>query len=101
MNAEECLDAHLERIIEASKNLFLQSGSICKKCHATHGDIYCILCYCPLYNTDCGGNYTILDNGVKDCSGCVRSHTDIDFIKSQLKRIYHHEPWNRSDKSDR
>ncbi len=36
-----------------------------------------MFCYCPLYmlGTDCGGNFKILDNGVKDCSGCTVCHT--------------------------
>ena len=36
----------------------------------------CLFCYCPLYalGKDCGGNFTILENGVKDCSGCTIPH---------------------------
>ena len=82
---EECLDAHLDRIIETTKNLYLQDNSICKKCHRTHKDIYCLFCYCPLYNDDhCRGNPVYLDNGIKDCSFCDRVH-DKDFIKQVLK----------------
>lgn len=36
----------------------------------------CLFCYCPLYalGTECGGNYRILKNGVKDCSQCAFPH---------------------------
>ena len=42
-------------------------------CHDL-SDINCLFCYCPLYRIDCGGNYSILSNGVKDCSGCTYPH---------------------------
>ena len=37
----------------------------------------CLFCYCPLYalGSDCGGNFTHTDSGVKDCSGCLIPHT--------------------------
>ena len=36
----------------------------------------CLFCYCPLYvlGRDCGGNFTYLENGRKDCSKCLLSH---------------------------
>ena len=36
----------------------------------------CLFCYCPLYalGDRCGGNFTHLENGIKDCSGCLRPH---------------------------
>lgn len=36
----------------------------------------CMFCYCPLYclGTKCGGNPKMLDNGIKDCSGCILPH---------------------------
>jgi Zn-finger protein/predicted metal-binding protein len=35
----------------------------------------CLFCYCPLYPADnCGGNFTRLSNGVKDCGGCAFPH---------------------------
>ena len=80
-------DAHIERIVEATKNLWKQSDSICYKCHKNK-DIYCLFCYCPLYyEKDCGGNYIILSNGIKDCSGCTRPHTK-EFCVEYLKKIY-------------
>ena len=35
----------------------------------------CLFCYCPLYSRmTCGGEYTILPNGIKDCSACILPH---------------------------
>ena len=36
----------------------------------------CLFCYCPLYalGRDCGGNFTYLENGFKDCSNCLLPH---------------------------
>lgn len=36
----------------------------------------CLFCYCPLYalGDRCGGCFTYLDNGIKDCSACMRPH---------------------------
>lgn len=35
----------------------------------------CLFCYCPLHHMkDCGGNYSILPNGCKDCSECLLPH---------------------------
>ena len=33
----------------------------------------CLFCYCPLYmlGRKCGGNFTYLESGVKDCSECL------------------------------
>ena len=37
----------------------------------------CLFCYCPLYALadHCGGNFTYLENGVKDCSACMLPHS--------------------------
>ena len=47
-------------------------------CHPTDHpeDFNCLFCYCPLYTlgSGCGGNFKYLENGVKDCSGCLRPH---------------------------
>ena len=36
----------------------------------------CIFCYCPLYalGEHCGGNFIYTENGIKDCSECLRPH---------------------------
>lgn len=39
-------------------------------------DFNCLFCYCPLYTLGdrCGGNFTYLDNSIKDCSSCLMPH---------------------------
>ena len=36
----------------------------------------CLFCYCPLYvlGDKCGGNFTYTEEGIKDCTGCLRPH---------------------------
>ena len=36
----------------------------------------CLFCFCPLYmlGEECGGNYSYLENGTKDCSNCLLPH---------------------------
>ncbi len=47
-------------------------------CHegADRENFNCLFCFCPLYalGDKCGGNFTYLDNGVKDCSNCRLPH---------------------------
>lgn len=47
-------------------------------CHegADAENFNCLFCYCPLYalGEDCGGDYVYLENGIKDCSGCLFPH---------------------------
>lgn len=46
----------------------------------------CLFCYCPLSPFgDCGGSYTILDNGWKDCSNCLIPHFNYDYIVEKLR----------------
>lgn len=50
--------------------------------------INCLFCFCPLYHMqDCGGSYHLLDNGIKDCSGCISTHEEAgyDFVIEKLK----------------
>ncbi len=52
-------------------------------CHETEDpdNFNCLFCYCPLYalGDRCGGNFRILDSGVKDCSGCIVPHKRENF----------------------
>lgn len=45
-------------------------------CHAGVEELNCLFCFCPLYalGDSCGGNFVYLENGVKDCSGCLVPH---------------------------
>ena len=50
----------------------------------------CLFCYCPLYETEnCGGNFTINENGAKDCSDCLIPHNpdNYNLIISKLQKM--------------
>lgn len=51
----------------------------------------CLFCFCPLYALaeDCGGGFHYTEDGVKDCSGCLRPHRreNYDVICEKLKQV--------------
>lgn len=56
-------------------------------CHKTKNleKFNCLFCYCPLNShKDCGGNFTILPNGIKDCSMCLIPHYNYDYIINKI-----------------
>lgn len=75
------------------------SGYFCNRdceyfpCHseANPDNFNCLFCYCPLYalGSRCGGNYTYLENGIKDCSSCTFPHKaeNYDAIISRFNEI--------------
>jgi Zn-finger protein len=82
---DKYLNYHINRIIKATNDLYNDPNSICKKCHNKES-INCILCYCPRYEMGmtCGGNFVILDNGIKDCSSCTIPHDPL-YVEEWLK----------------
>ncbi len=62
-------------------------------CHAiSDSDKFnCLFCYCPLYvlGHRCGGNFTYLPNGYKDCTKCLYPHIpdNYDEIVSRYQEI--------------
>lgn len=59
-------------------------------CHKTNNfkTFNCLFCFCPLYTyKDCGGNYTTLPKGVKDCSKCLLPHSNYDYVVNKLKEV--------------
>lgn len=63
-------------------------------CHLGVDNFNCLFCYCPLHQyTDCGGTYTILLGGCKDCSTCTIPHSPngydyiIDFLNKKAGGI--------------
>ena len=58
-------------------------------CHRglNEDDFNCLFCYCPLYalGDRCGGNFTYLENGIKDCSRCVKPHRRENYDKIMEK----------------
>lgn len=63
-------------------------------CHETDDteNFSCMFCYCPLYamGRECGGNYHYLENGIKDCSGCMVPHRrdNYDFMMIRLAKFH-------------
>ncbi len=65
-------------------------------CHPTEeakqDKFNCLFCYCPLYamGRDCGGNYSYMENGVKDCSGCKVPHMkdNYDYMMGKITEFY-------------
>ena len=62
-------------------------------CHETKDveNFNCLFCYCPLYalGQNCGGNFKILENGIKDCSACLVPHkrSNYDYIGQKFGDI--------------
>ena len=62
-------------------------------CHAGADaeNFNCLFCYCPLYalGPECGGSYTYLANGVKDCSRCLFPHRreNYDAVLARLSAL--------------
>lgn len=54
-------------------------------CHANADtqNFNCLFCYCPLYvlGDQCKGNFTYLEDGTKDCSGCTYPHLKENYEK--------------------
>lgn len=60
-------------------------------CHKTDNkkEFNCLMCYCPLYFTEnCGGNYSLLKNGMKNCTDCTVPHHNYDYILAKLDQIF-------------
>ncbi len=62
-------------------------------CHQTDdvNNFNCLFCFCPLYalKDECGGNFTILENGVKDCSNCLVPHRkdNYQYVIDKLREL--------------
>ena len=62
----------------------------CHKCDNPES-FSCLFCYCPLYalGDKCGGNFTYTEQGIKDCSNCLRPHRkeSYDSIMAQMGEV--------------
>ena len=62
-------------------------------CHKVtdSSDFSCLFCYCPLYalGSSCGGSFTYTEDGIKDCSNCLRPHkrNNYESIQKQMAQI--------------
>lgn len=47
----------------------------------------CLFCYCPLYalGDKCGGCFTYTEDGIKDCSRCLKPHRRENYNKIMEK----------------
>lgn len=57
-------------------------------CHAVHeSEFSCLFCYCPLYPyEDCMGDYTLSEEGVKNCRDCGFPH-EIGNYSKVIRRL--------------
>jgi len=53
---------------------FIHTDCAFYPCHELDEWASCLMCWCPLYLLDCGGDFTFV-NGMKDCSNCIIPHT--------------------------
>ena len=62
-------------------------------CHegADPENFNCLFCFCPLYalGDRCGGNFRYTEQGIKDCSSCLRPHCPENYgdICEKLKEV--------------
>ena len=58
----------------------------CHKC-ADAENFNCLFCYCPLYalGDECGGSFTYLENGIKDCSNCLKPQRNENYDRIMEK----------------
>lgn len=69
----------------ANYNFFQNKECEYFPCHqnADTDSFSCLFCYCPLYalGDACGGNFTYTENGIKDCSACMKPHRRENYDK--------------------
>ncbi len=62
----------------ACYDFFQNKGCEYFPCHkgADPKSFSCLFCFCPLFalGENCGGNFRYTEEGIKDCSGCLRPH---------------------------
>ena len=58
-------------------------------CHKGIGEetFNCLFCFCPLYclGEACGGSFRYTENGMKDCSNCIRPHIRENYEQIMMK----------------
>ena len=58
-------------------------------CHegADPDNFNCLFCFCPLYalGDRCGGGFTYTEQGIKDCSKCLKPHRRENYEKIMEK----------------
>ena len=58
-------------------------------CHAGANpeNFNCLFCFCPLYalGKECGGAFTYTQEGIKDCSQCLKPHRSENYDRIMEK----------------
>lgn len=92
--------------MERSYRFYTNEACAFLPCHKTDDleNFNCLFCYCPLYMLEerCGGNFTIAENGVKDCSKCLVPHrpNGYDYINEKLGEYIAQKAIERSEGKD-
>ena len=95
-----------------SENIYFEEGEYSYKfcqnkgckffpCHIIKDEnkFSCLFCYGPLYTLDnCSGNYTLLENGVKNCIKCTLPHEEKNYkyiMKNfpQITKYWRNKSW--------
>jgi len=79
--------------LRSSHRFFQNTACRYFPCHKTQDPtrFSCLFCYCPLYalGDRCGGSFVYTENGIKDCSGCLRPHREENYeaILNEMDKI--------------
>lgn len=78
--------------MQLSSYMFFQNSQ-CEyfPCHSIQDkeNFNCLFCYCPLSPyEDCGGDFTILNNGWKNCSNCIIPHYEYNYTVNKLRELH-------------
>lgn len=80
MKEQPAGERHVRRPFWEGKGFSFFCNRACEyyPCHPIEEgeELNCLFCYCPLYllGDACGGDFTYLGNGIKDCSRCLLPH---------------------------
>ena len=76
---------------ENSHAFFANTACRYYPCHEGETELNCLFCFCPLYalGSKCGGNFTFMADGTKDCSNCLLPHSagGYDYICKKFEQI--------------
>jgi len=89
------MNNRMEKVVSVKNSFSFFRNYECENfpCHKTENDekFNCLFCFCPLYHLkDCGGNYSFVGEGIKDCSGCMLPHDakNYDYVINKLRKPY-------------
>lgn len=80
--------------MDNSRRYFRNTACEYFPCHETDDteNFNCLFCFCPLYcmGAECGGDFRLTPDGVKDCTPCLVPHKAGNYqrIMDRLKEWY-------------